>query len=33
MVSDQDLRSYVLPQSEQIIRADDARACLDTNVV
>jgi acetoin utilization protein AcuB len=32
MVSDRDLRSYVLPRSEQIIRADDARARLSANV-
>jgi acetoin utilization protein AcuB len=32
MVSDRDLRSYVLPRSEQIIRAEDARARLDANV-
>ena len=32
MVSDRDLRSYVLPRSERIIRADDARARLDANV-
>lgn len=32
MVSDRDLRSYVLPRSERIIRAEDARARLDANV-
>ena len=32
MVSDRDLRSYLLPRSEQIIRPDDARARLAANV-
>ena len=32
MVSDRDLRSYLLPRPEQIIRADDARARLEANV-
>jgi CBS domain-containing protein len=32
MVSDRDLRSYLLPRPEQIIRPDDARARLEANV-
>ena len=32
MVSDRDLRSYLLPRPEQIIRPDDARARLAANV-
>lgn len=32
MVSDRDLRSYMLPRSEQITRADDARARLGASV-
>jgi acetoin utilization protein AcuB len=32
MVSDRDLRSYLLPRSEQIIQPGEARARLDTNV-
>ena len=32
MVSDRDLRSYVLPHSEQMIRADEARARLGVSV-
>ena len=32
MVSDRDLRSYLLPHPEQIIRPDDARARLAANV-
>jgi CBS domain-containing protein len=32
MVSDRDLRSYMLPRSAQIIQPDEARARLDTNI-
>jgi acetoin utilization protein AcuB len=32
MVSDRDLRSYLLPRPEQIIRPDDARARLEADV-
>jgi acetoin utilization protein AcuB len=32
MVSDRDLRSYLLPRPEQIIRADEARARLAASV-
>jgi CBS-domain-containing membrane protein len=32
LVSDRDLRSYLLPRSEQIIRAADAQARLEANV-
>jgi CBS domain-containing protein len=32
MVSDRDLRSYLLPRSAQIIQPDEARARLETNV-
>jgi len=32
MVSDRDLRSYMLPRAEQIIRLDEARARLEANV-
>jgi CBS domain-containing protein len=32
LVSDRDLRSYLLPRAEQIIRAADARARLEANV-
>jgi acetoin utilization protein AcuB len=32
MVSDRDLRSYLLPRPEQIIRAADARARLEADV-
>jgi acetoin utilization protein AcuB len=32
LVSDRDLRSYLLPRPEQIIRADDARARLEADV-
>jgi acetoin utilization protein AcuB len=32
MVSDRDLRSYLLPRPEQIIRPDDARGRLAANV-
>lgn len=32
MVSDRDLRSYVLPRAEQIIRMDEAQARLSANV-
>jgi acetoin utilization protein AcuB len=32
MVSDRDLRSYLLPHPEQIIRAEEARARLASNV-
>jgi acetoin utilization protein AcuB len=32
MVSDRDLRSYMLPRSEQILRPDDTRARLDSTV-
>jgi acetoin utilization protein AcuB len=32
MVSDRDLRNYMLPRSEQILRPDDTRARLDSTV-
>jgi acetoin utilization protein AcuB len=32
LVSDRDLRSYLLPRSEQIIRAADARARREANI-
>lgn len=32
MVSDRDLRSYVLPRAEQVLRADEAQARLSANV-
>jgi acetoin utilization protein AcuB len=32
MVSDRDLRSYMLPRSEQIIQPAEARARLETNI-
>jgi acetoin utilization protein AcuB len=32
MVSDRDLRNYMLPRSEQIIRPDEARAHLGANI-
>ena len=32
LVSDRDLRSYMLPRAEQILRPDDTRARLDASV-